>query len=87
MFNLKKILSAFLTMIMISSSIALIDSASAKPVSFVDEVEVMNVGIPDLQITDLSVDRPLVFLNENNTLTVSLANLGTAIAYILAFII
>ena len=72
----KKWQSVFLCFLMIFSSLAMV-SVADKP-----EVipPVRGDGIPDIQITNLRADAPVLYLYQNNRLILSVANKGNATA-------
>ncbi|MCK4756988.1 MAG: exo-alpha-sialidase, partial [Thermoplasmata archaeon] len=72
----RKIFACFLTIMMICSSLALINTASAQePVEAPMEVD---NPVPDIQVTELRASEPVIYADLNNRLTLSVANYGSA---------
>ena len=74
--NGRKIVSLWLTMIMICSScLALVGTATAQEPA---DVPTEDDGVPDLQVTELRASTPVIYLAQKNRLVLSLVNLGMA---------
>ena len=68
--NYGKYVSLFVMFLMLSSCLALTGTVTAKK----------DTGTPGIQITDLSVDVPIIHLDESTEITISISNSGSGTA-------
>ncbi|MFO7671460.1 MAG: hypothetical protein R6W31_17505, partial [Bacteroidales bacterium] len=75
----QKIMSLIITVVMLFSTLAIVGNTTATQPDDVPADGGEN-GIPDVQITELRAETPVIYLDQNNRLVLSVSNQGNAIA-------